>query len=448
MSRFYSETAEQLGGFFVIKNVSNQILFISSGGIDAIYYTKGDRQVVEWFFDSSVQIIDRVGLFNLILFLFAMIAFAFFMDAKDEDRNKVVSRVRDFFTAITRWLEERQMQENAITSQPSINFHGLYWFSLFIDLPSAGVRALIFYLFVLFPSALVVGLLALILDANSLNQLMRADPRSLSGGYGFLLFQWFIYFMFRLGLFLAYLPVILSLVSLVGITSGGVFTRWALGARVPSMRERAIMSDSLGHISEIAPKRGKTQFHSSWWVIDNNFPRTYTIGTTLYVTTEALKDNHFTAMLAHELGHFAKGDGLKVKALRNLVYPVAQHVFTTHKDLGQERGVILTTAQAKQAVTISPSPDFARTAINQIVRLIYPMLFGGLGVYLLSPIWARYFRIADYIADDFVVECGLGHELMEHLEEWAVIDHAVPFWDNWTPYTELRLDRLRTHLGG
>jgi Zn-dependent protease with chaperone function len=74
---------------------------------------------------------------------------------------------------------------------------------------------------------------------------------------------------------------------------------------------------------------------------------------------------------------------------------------------------------------------------------------GGLGLYLLRPVWGRYWRTREYTADRYAAALGQGDELADFLEIHALIhDHPIPFiWltDHTHPPTELRIDRLRTY---
>ncbi|MGH2834155.1 MAG: M48 family metalloprotease, partial [Solirubrobacteraceae bacterium] len=71
---------------------------------------------------------------------------------------------------------------------------------------------------------------------------------------------------------------------------------------------------------------------------------------------------------------------------------------------------------------------------------------GGLGLWLLKPLWAHQWRENEYIADQYAVTLGQADELADFLEVNALIhDQPVPFtWlsDHTHPPTELRIDRL------
>lgn len=239
--------------------------------------------------------------------------------------------------------------------------------------------------------------------------------------------------------FLAILNILWSLWAYFGAPSGGLLTRWALGARQASRREADIYYNATENLKPSFPP--KTLVHSSFWVIDSNAPNTYTIGRALYVTTRALHDNHFPALLAHEIGHRNQGDGSYLKALRNLVYPFMGHALTSSRNLR--------TADLKRGDVARAENDkgLLYTITEQVSALLFSVFFGGLGVLLMSPFFAMWFRTRDYQADAFVVKLNFGQMLLEHLEEFSQFDVAVPFWNLWTPYTELRVDNILKLMG-
>ncbi|MDP9379002.1 MAG: M48 family metalloprotease [Chloroflexota bacterium] len=67
---------------------------------------------------------------------------------------------------------------------------------------------------------------------------------------------------------------------------------------------------------------------------------------------------------------------------------------------------------------------------------------GGLGLWLLNPLWTWYWREREYEADRFAARCGQGPALVEYLEQHQVFDVATPYFMGTHPYTELRIDRL------
>ena len=73
---------------------------------------------------------------------------------------------------------------------------------------------------------------------------------------------------------------------------------------------------------------------------------------------------------------------------------------------------------------------------------------GGLGLFLLNPLWVWYWRDREYHADHFAAELGFTRELIEYLEQHKYFDAAVPYFMSDHPYTELRIDQLMGYLEG
>lgn len=80
--------------------------------------------------------------------------------------------------------------------------------------------------------------------------------------------------------------------------------------------------------------------------------------------------------------------------------------------------------------------------VNNLLFFLFSFAGGGLGVWVTSPLWARYFRERDYLADQFVVSCELKDELLEYLEEKRFYDTSVPYMLGWRPANEQRIDKL------
>jgi len=219
-----------------------------------------------------------------------------------------------------------------------------------------------------------------------------------------------------LALFLAYFPVISSVFSFWFTDAGDEGIAWTLGARPSSKREQERIENiqlklgDLGHLS--------TKVHSDWWVIDTPELNAYTIGTSMYITSGALRSPHLPAIYVRELAKLGIGDGLFLKALRSFTYPFIKHRIT------------------KQSGLSRASEEAGR------VSIIRGMMFGGLGVMILGRHWAYWFRERDFLADQKVLELGMGSELLQYLEEGKEFDIAVPYSASWVQYTELRIDKL------
>ena len=238
--------------------------------------------------------------------------------------------------------------------------------------------------------------------------------------------------------------------------SGGTFTRYVTGAREPSQRERVAVKQALDAVLDRAPK-GIVGFHE-WYVVDDPMPNAWVVGTTLYLTRGVIgvaldtvdDQNHFLpAVIAHELGHLNSTDGLLTLALRRLILPP---VFILSQLSGNYMapGTLLTGGSGNkndQGAFGSNQVMFTFSLIALFLMILLGLAGGGLGIFLLNPLWTWYWRDREYTADDFAAQCGQAHNLIEYLERYQFFDTATPFFLGSHPYTELRIDKLQAFLG-
>lgn len=217
---------------------------------------------------------------------------------------------------------------------------------------------------------------------------------------------------------------------------------WALGAREYSTDEAEKLSAALEQILQ----RSKTavNVHSDWWIVDSSLSHAVTLGSDLYITTGAIKSDYLVPILAHEFGHIANNDGLTLASLRNFISPYLLFRLTNFANLN--KGVIVTqkTIEDMKGLAISLNiKGFGVSLNNELGFLLYSLWFGGLGVMRYSSEWAQWFRERDYLADDYVYNLGLGEQLKDYLQNNPQFGVAMPYSNNWTAFTELRLDRTK-----
>lgn len=312
---------------------------------------------------------------------------------------------------------------------------GYYLLTLLIELISATLRFLIvsaLAFFLLTPVAMI-GILIGINDYQDYVSFAGVFNASLADFIGDPIRAW-IGVSVVIGLVLGFGMIVLSLFSLAEFQGGYTFTRFLLGARDMSQREQELYLSLLQEINEIAPKGTKGFTHA--YVVDNPLSRTFLIGTTLYVSSGALEDRHALAIIAHEFGQLQRKVGGTIHALRLLVFPLF-YVFLRNVRTWSTA----TKAGVKLPEEVSQT-DLFFTVANAMLFFFLSLFGGGLGVWVTSPLWAKYFREEDYIADEFVVACGLRDELIEYLEQNRLFDTAVPYMMGWQPANESRLDRL------
>lgn len=234
---------------------------------------------------------------------------------------------------------------------------------------------------------------------------------------------------------IAWGPLVFALLTLVFLPGGFLLTRFALGARKPSMREKELLYAALDEVIQGNPN---VRAPSAFYVIDNFDPNAYTIGTTLYIHSGLLSEQtagtHRLGVIAHHLGHRNSLDGRLTLALRRFViYPV----YFLSRSVG-------TVAPGSFVYSIGRGDAKGCLAgtLVLLVSLFLALAGGGLGTLLLNPLWTAYWRRREFVADEFAQQLKLGGPLMEYLKQHTLQDAATPFFLNPTPSNELRIDRL------
>jgi Zn-dependent protease with chaperone function len=191
-----------------------------------------------------------------------------------------------------------------------------------------------------------------------------------------------------------------------------------------------------------------------WFVLDTTQPDAAACGDTLMLSRALLETDHLPAVLAHELGHLGSPDARLTAAINRLVFlalPFGKATTnpeqdTPPRDRHREDGETNGQPRWPSELVI----DGALQLTWHTCRLLFKATVfakGGLGLWLTSPIWGRYWRAREYKADQYAATLGQADELADFLEIHALIhDHPVPFiWltEHTHPPTELRIDRLR-----
>ncbi len=258
------------------------------------------------------------------------------------------------------------------------------------------------------------------------------------------------YLVMILGLVISFGPLVLSILAYAEYGGGHTLTRLALGAREPSRRELQQIQEVQRRIIDASGRRRINGF-SGTYIIDSPTEMIYLIGRTLYLSSGSLRSRHFQQMLAHELGHNQQGDGAMILALRRLVLPIFYvfvgkvRDFSTARPASRER--ILERPEVDIRIPDMKSLDSDPAAtfysmVNSLIFFLFSFVGGGLGVWLTSGLWARYFRERDYLADRFVIESRMKDELVDYLEIGKFYDTSVPYMLGWQPANEQRIDKI------
>ncbi len=256
-------------------------------------------------------------------------------------------------------------------------------------------------------------------------------------------------------LFVVFIPTLWSVSALLRPVGGAWWWRTRAGGREPSQREQLAYQDAVELLQSYTPK--PLPLPRRWFVLDTTQPDAAACGDTLMLSRALLETDHLPAVLAHELGHLGSPDARLTAAINRLVFlslPFGKATTNNREqdapptDRRREDGE----ADGRARWSSDPVIDGAMQLTWHICRLLFKAaLFakGGLGLWITSPIWGRYWRAREYKADQYAATLGQADELADFLEIHALIhDHPVPFiWltEHTHPPTELRIDRLRAN---
>jgi Zn-dependent protease with chaperone function len=244
--------------------------------------------------------------------------------------------------------------------------------------------------------------------------------------------------------------------ALAFITPAGTGWWWKqrIGGRKPSEREQNAYQDAV----ELLQAHSAEPLHlpGSWFVLDVQEPDAGACGNTLMLSRGLLEMEDLPAVIAHELGHIATLDGRLTAALNRLVFlpphepedPQERREQREHKNLRREHRRL----RRKEKQTGDPADPVIEAAwlAAEISWKAISFARGGIGLRIVGPIIAFYWRRREYKADQYAAGLGQADELADFLEIHALMhDHPVPtIWltEHTHPPTELRLQRLRNYV--
>lgn len=212
---------------------------------------------------------------------------------------------------------------------------------------------------------------------------------------------------------IAFLPVVLSLLTLTVLPGGYGLSAKELDAREPNDEEREILLGAQRQILAEAPEG--TIGPTRWLVLNKPDENAFVLGTTIYIHWGLIDSEYLGPVLAHELGHLNHGDGRLMLALRRFVPPPLSYI-----------------------------------PMERIGCLALPLMAfgGGAGLMLMTPLWNRHWQRREFLADRFAYECGQAVGLIEFLELYEFFDVAVPFGflRRSHPHSAARTDKLNQYL--
>jgi Zn-dependent protease with chaperone function len=252
-------------------------------------------------------------------------------------------------------------------------------------------------------------------------------------------------FSIFLGFLAGFAPIIMSLFHSLfpfGRSGSGPAEREALGAREPTRDEYQIIIDALQSILATGGEKVNSGVPSHWLVLDEPFPDSYTIGSTIYLSRAAIESKFLAGIIAHEMGHVAHKDGDLLLSLRRFVISLAYWIGIDRTPLAS--GAVMGTGTGPRVRHTRTDDEklFFRFQTLKI-RLLMSFWLGGLGLLVLGRQWAHFWQGRDLLADDFAVAINQQESLIDALEMYRHIDVAQPYLLSNRPYTAERLDRLK-----
>jgi len=239
---------------------------------------------------------------------------------------------------------------------------------------------------------------------------------------------------------LAGLPHLLSLLALYGLPGGDRWTAVVRGAREPTPFEDAVLWRALDELDAASGGRLATILGDTrLFVLEGTALSACVIGSGLYVTRPLLEaDTRYLApVLAHELGHLDAGDARLVLALRRFEVPEGTRV---------AGGADRLAGGAMRLGTLTRHP------LGCLLGFWFGLIFklvgfgrGGIGLRLIAPGWAGYWREREFAADRYAQSLGQGRGLIEYLRRNRFLDAAIPYYllVSEEPYITERIDQLR-----
>jgi hypothetical protein len=234
------------------------------------------------------------------------------------------------------------------------------------------------------------------------------------------------------GLIGGYGPLVWSLLCMLGLRGGNKETAWEMGGRrLSKTREAVNYGPRLAHIQSLARRGLKAP--AAVFAIDSPLSRAWTVGSTLFMTSELLKGKHLMPVVCRNLYYLESGDSRFCLALRRLVMPPA-YIFSRFKH-HLAPGNLAFAALSAVEERYAPLALYTGTFLGSLAG-------GGLGIILMSPLIVRYLKGAQGRANIWATEIGLGNPLVDYYEGNAHFDFAVPYIYRPLSSTELQIDDI------
>ncbi|HEV2945269.1 MAG TPA: M48 family metalloprotease [Solirubrobacteraceae bacterium] len=242
-------------------------------------------------------------------------------------------------------------------------------------------------------------------------------------------------------LLIAVAPTLWSIFALISPAGSGWWWRQHTGGREPSQREQLAYQDAVEHLQ--AKSLEPLPLPKGWFVLDLNEPDGGVVGNALMLS-RGLLEMSVAAVLGHELRHLGSLDGRITLGLNRLIIRPPKITTAEEQEQQQQGSGVLVVAKDPVLLAL-----LALRAFLWLVGKAIRFAKGGLGLWLTTPLWGRYWRAREYDADHYAATLGQADELADFLEVHALLyDRPIPYMgltDTDHDFTELRIDRLRNY---
>jgi Zn-dependent protease with chaperone function len=197
---------------------------------------------------------------------------------------------------------------------------------------------------------------------------------------------------------LALIPTGWSILALIWPGGSGWWWRQQSGGREPSQREWLAYEDAFTQLREQAPE--PLPEPASWFVLDDHEPNAAVVGDTLMLSRGLLDGPHLPAVLAHELGHLGSPDGRVTAALNRLMIHPPIYDREPREREHHEHAPLEFNNDTLYIIAVTTYITVFCT------KMLAKGCRGGLGLYLTRPLWGKYWREREYIADEYAASSG------------------------------------------
>jgi Zn-dependent protease with chaperone function len=228
-------------------------------------------------------------------------------------------------------------------------------------------------------------------------------------------------------------PLLWSILGFFLPGRGWVWGR-RLGIRRPSYEEAAAIDDAFDLLRGVAlelPTAGE------YAVLDDPVPFAAVRGRIVILSRALIECDALAAVIGHELCHVNTLDGRLTEALNRLSL--------------WDDPLSFSPSEGERPSEVARNPDPRGAIPWALMRLIAQLTGGTVGLRLLAPAWAAYWRSREYAADSYAGSLGQAEDLASYLrdqEQALDVPATGIFNERQHPPVALRIERLLEESSG